>query len=127
MGKVISQNQSAFVSRRLIPKNLIDAHEAFHDLKRKERGGKEFMAMKLDMNKAYEWLEWNFLEKVLLAYGFDPRWVAMVLKLVTSVTYRYKINGFPSEIITPTKRSKTGRPLITLSFLSCNGCSLLSH
>lgn len=57
MGNIISPNQSAFVGGRLIQDNLIIAHEAFHALKRKEKGGKDFMAIKLDMNKAYDRLE----------------------------------------------------------------------
>lgn len=53
MGQLVSENQSAFVGGRLIQDNLIIAHEAFHALKRKDRGGKDYMAIKLDMNKAY--------------------------------------------------------------------------
>lgn len=52
MGQLISENQSAFVGGRLIQDNLIIAHEAFHALKKRDRGGKDFMAVKLDMNKA---------------------------------------------------------------------------
>lgn len=75
MGNLVSYNQSAFVGGRLIQDNLIIAYEAFHALKQKARGGRENMAIKLDMSKAYDRVEWNFIEKVLLAYGFEVSWV----------------------------------------------------
>lgn len=101
MGDLVTQNQSAFVGGRLIQDNLIIAHKAFHTLKQKSRGGKDHMAIKLDMSKAYDRVEWGFVERVLLAYGFDHQWVSKVMKLVTTVTYRYKVNGFISSTITP--------------------------
>ncbi|KAJ1395658.1 Ribonuclease H-like superfamily [Sesbania bispinosa] len=59
-------------------------------------GGVGAWAIKLDMNKAYDRLEWAFLEKCLLAYGFREAWVSLVMKMVTSVTYRFK--GVPAQL-----------------------------
>lgn len=87
----------------MIPDNLIIAHEALHALKNKVSQGKENVAIKLDMNKAYDRVEWCFIEKVLLAFGFHATWLGLVMKLVTSVTYHYKVNGFTSSTITPLK------------------------
>lgn len=71
MEELISQNQSAFVGGRLIQDNLAIAHEIFHALKRKNRRGRDSVALKVDMSKAYDRVEWEFLKNVLLAYGFD--------------------------------------------------------
>lgn len=54
------------------------------------------VAIKLDMNKAYDRLDWDFLKATLRAFGFNQRWVDLVMTLVTMVTYQYKINGFLS-------------------------------
>lgn len=62
LGKIIIENHSAFVGGRLIQDNLVVAQEVFLALKRKNSGGKENLAIKLDMNKAYDRLEWHFLE-----------------------------------------------------------------
>lgn len=62
MGELITPNQSAFVGRRLIQDNLIITHEVFHALKKQGKGGKDSVALKLDMSKAYDRLEWSFLK-----------------------------------------------------------------
>lgn len=111
MGGPTSPNQSAFVGGRLIQDNLIVAQEVFHALKRRDKGSRENLTIKLDMNKAYDRLEWHFIKKVLVAYGFDSQWVELVMRLVTTVSYRIKVNGVLSEKIEPKRGLRQGDPL----------------
>lgn len=67
---IISQAQSAFVSERLIQDNILIAHEVFHFLKLRKSTKTFEMGVKLDMNKAYDRVEWDFLENVMLKMGF---------------------------------------------------------
>lgn len=73
LGKVISKNQYAFVLGRAIQDSLIIANEGLNYLKKRKRYGGR-MVMKLDMLKAYDRVEWNFLLKVLRKLGFSEKW-----------------------------------------------------
>jgi hypothetical protein len=67
--EVISGNQSAFVPGRLITDNVLIAYELSHYVMNK-RGGKEgFAAVKADMSKAYDRVEWKFLEEMMKKMG----------------------------------------------------------
>ena len=76
MNKIISVNQSAFVKGRLISYNILIAHECMHYLKNKRTGNTCEMAMKLDMSKAYDRIEWSFLWFMMRKLGFDDKWIA---------------------------------------------------
>ena len=70
LNSIISETQSAFIADCLITDNILIAFESLHHMKNSCSGKKGFMAMKLDMSKAYDRVEWVFLEKILLKMGF---------------------------------------------------------
>lgn len=69
--KLISPTQSAFVPRRSITDNAMIRFESIHALNNKRTGKKGVVAMKLDMSKAYNRVEWNYLRRVIMKMGFD--------------------------------------------------------
>ena len=71
-------------------------------------------AVKLDMHKAYDRVEWGFLRDVMLKLGFDKSWVQMIMACVTSVNYWVWFNSEETDIYS-NKGSTTGRPLVPLS------------
>ncbi|XP_072088190.1 uncharacterized protein [Arachis hypogaea] len=114
---IISPTQSAFVSGRLIQDNVIIVQEVYHSLNNRKNGGSQNVAIKLDMNKAYDRLEWDFLEKVLRAFGFHEIWVKRLMACVKSTHYRFKINGELSKKIIPQRGLRQGDPLSPYLFI----------
>ena len=113
---LISKHQSAFIKGRLITDNIIVAFETLHYMKNHNLGKNGFMALKLDISKAYDRVEWSFLREVMKRMGFNDKWVELVMECVSTMTYSLLINGEPMGTSNQAEVSAKGTHCHPISF-----------
>jgi len=99
---LISPFQSSFVPGRQITDNVIVMQEVLHSMRRKT-GCKGWMTIKLDLEKAYERLRWDFIHETLLKMNLPGPLVEVIMNCVSSCTLNILWNGEPSEQFKPTR------------------------
>ncbi|GKC95092.1 putative RNA-directed DNA polymerase, eukaryota, reverse transcriptase zinc-binding domain protein [Tanacetum coccineum] len=88
---LISPNQSAFVPGRSISDNILLTQELMHNY-HLDRGSPR-CAFKVDIQKAYDTVDWSFLKEVLIGFGFHNRLVGWIMECVTTTSFSISING----------------------------------
>ncbi|CAN6585206.1 unnamed protein product [Malus baccata var. baccata] len=114
---LISATQNAFVEGRQIQDNVGIAHELFHFLKNRKTKCNFELGIKLDMHKAYDRVEWDFLMAVMEKMGFNSRWRSLIMGCISTVNFSILLIGQPGSKFTPLRGLRHGDPLSLYLFL----------
>ena len=114
--RFISPCQSAFIPGRWIAENQVIVQELIHSFKvRKIKAGQ--MAIKIVLQKAYDRVNWDFLQVVLNKLGFNGVFIGWILACVSSVSFEVLVNGGKSDQFKPSRGLRQGDPLSAYLFI----------
>lgn len=126
--KVVCEAQSRFIPGRVLADNVLLASELLRGYDRKYNSPKYLI--KVDLRKAYDLLEWGFIEEMLAEMNFPRKFIYWIIVCVSSVSYAALLNCRPLDPFTAAIELRQGDPLSPFFFLKpwtiCLGCWLIS-
>ena len=118
LSNLVSPYQTAFVLGQKGIDNAIIMQELVHTMsKMKGKGG--FMEIKIDLEKAYDRLEWSFIRDTLTLFKFPNHLTSLIMSYVSTWSISVLYNGGALEPFLPSMGIKQGDPLSPYLFILC--------
>ncbi|MCH93790.1 LINE-1 reverse transcriptase like, partial [Trifolium medium] len=114
IGKVVSHSQSAFISGRQILDGVLIANELVDEAKREK---KELLMFKVDFEKAYDSVDWDYLDDVMKTMHFPVLWRKWIMECVSTASASVLVNGSPTDEFSLERGLRQGDPLSPFLFL----------
>ena len=114
MSKLVNTTQNAFVKGRQILDASLIANEVIDSISKKENG----ILYKLDIEKAYDQINWNFLSTMLHKMGFREKWLGWIKWCISTASFSVMLNGIPEGFFRSSGGLRQGIPYpLTCLFL----------
>jgi hypothetical protein len=108
--KLISDSQTAFIKERNILEGVVILHEVLHEFRRSNTRGVLF---KIDFEKAYDKVRWDFVKQVLEGKGFLDTWIKQTMSSIQGGRVCINVNGEMTKFFMTFQGLRQGDPLVS--------------
>lgn len=114
IGSVIGETQSAFIKGRSILDGVLITNELVDYVKRGRKGS---LLFKVDFEKAFDCVSWDFLFLTMECMGFGVKWRGWIHACLSSASISVSVNGPPTVEIVMTRGIRQGDLILPFLFL----------